>query len=160
MCLVAGCAGHQRLALQPFETSADGHVKLYYAGDLTESLSDQIKLVETYPPAFGERSTSLIVGGGRQAFVTDEPGEDAGHVQYLYVQRGDQLYRVEGVPMGHRPITGILWRSYYRVQFDRWSNPHFGVRYVIDVQNKRLEMAHAFADEHYIRSAGGAELIE
>lgn len=83
--------------------------------------------------------------GAWRAFVvlpSDEPG---GRVRFEGVHTG-QHYEVRGLPLPHRPMSGLVWLDADRLAFDRWSQPHHGVHYVVDVRRLRVVLAAPFPE--------------
>jgi len=51
---------------------------------------------------------------------------------------------VRGLPFAWRPFTGLAWRDGRTLVFDRWSSPHVGVHYSVDVARGALVSASLF----------------
>jgi hypothetical protein len=51
---------------------------------------------------------------------------------------------VRGIPLENRPFNDLGWTAQNRLKFDRWSQPHHGMHYELDVRSKRLIVAYAF----------------
>ena len=59
----------------------------------------------------------------------------------------DQIYEIQGLPLPHRPFSGLVWITDNILVFDRWSQPHYGVHYVVDVNERNLLLASPITDE-------------
>jgi hypothetical protein len=56
------------------------------------------------------------------------------------------VYEVRGLPMEHRPFSDLRWSTQQRLEFDRWSQPHHGMHYELDMRRRRLVVVYAFPD--------------
>lgn len=61
---------------------------------------------------------------------------------------------LEGLPLSDRPLRDLAWLNERWLAVDRWSQPHHGVHYVLDVEARRLVLAAPFPDA--IGSRSGA----
>ena len=66
-------------------------------------------------------------------------------------RRSGELYQLVDLPLEHRPINDIVWIDSTHLAFDRWSQPHYGMHYVIDIERTRLVLAAPFPDEFFLR---------
>ena len=57
------------------------------------------------------------------------------------------FYEIEGLPFPNRPVSDMTWASPNLLVFDRSTNPHMGVHYVVDMKTKRLVVAALLSDE-------------
>lgn len=57
------------------------------------------------------------------------------------------LYEIQGISLDDRPFSGLVWVKDRYLVFDRWSNPHYGIHYVIDVVEKKALVMDPFPDE-------------
>jgi hypothetical protein len=51
---------------------------------------------------------------------------------------------VRGIPLEYRPFNDLGWTAKNRLKFDRWSQPHQGMHYELDMRSMRLVVAFAF----------------
>jgi hypothetical protein len=58
-----------------------------------------------------------------------------------------KVFEIRGLPMEWRPFSDLAWVNNQTLIFDRWSQPHYGVHYVIDVKRKELIKAIPFPDK-------------
>jgi len=80
-----------------------------------------------------------------RAYIVQSGDEPGGRVRFEMV--GDEAtYEVRGLPLPQRPLSGLTWLDADRLTFDRWSQPHHGIHYVVDVRRRRLELAAPFPD--------------
>jgi hypothetical protein len=82
------------------------------------------------------------------AFLFSVPDEWA-RVATQNMQTGKR-YQLVGVPLAHRPMSDLVWIDSTLLAFDRWSQPHYGIHYVLDVHQNRLVLAVPFPDEIYL----------
>ena len=61
-------------------------------------------------------------------------------------------YEIQGLPLQWREFTDLVWVTNNILVFDRWSQPHYGVHYAVDVQEKKLLLASPFPDELWLDS--------
>jgi len=86
----------------------------------------------------------------RQAFVFCVPSgskEVAACVSRVFVTDlgTDETYEITGEELfieANRPVDGLKWINNYTLSYERWTNPHYGHRYVVDL--KRLKQTAAF----------------
>ena len=79
----------------------------------------------------GRRYIAFTTSGERERlFITDT--------------RHKIIMEVRGIPLEFRPFSDLRWTTQNRLKFDRWSQPHHGMHYELDVTNKRLVVAYAF----------------
>ncbi len=73
--------------------------------------------------------------------VNKEDTERCAHRAYLDDYTGPaKIYEIRGEPELEevtRPIDGLKWVNNYTLSYERWAQPHFGHRYVIDVRSKK-----------------------
>jgi hypothetical protein len=80
---------------------------------------------------------------------------DSGTVDRLRFARireglASEPVELSGLPLPHRPITGLVWVWDRYLVFDRWSTPHYGIHYVVDAEERTLLLAAPFADSLYL----------
>jgi hypothetical protein len=57
-----------------------------------------------------------------------------------------KVFEIRGLPMEWRPFSDLTWVNNQTLVFDRWSQPHYGVHYEIDMKRKKLIRAVPFPD--------------
>ena len=65
--------------------------------------------------------------------------------------RSGKRYQLVNLPLEYCPINDIVWIDSTHLAFDRWSQPHYGMHYIVDVRNIRLLLAAPFPDEFFLR---------
>jgi hypothetical protein len=53
---------------------------------------------------------------------------------------------IRGLPFEWRPFSNLTWADDRTLMFDRWSSPHDGMHYALDVVGGRLVAAQSFHD--------------
>lgn len=99
-------------------------------------------MVETSLEA-GVKKESLIKGrnGRYEAFIVAD-------TRLLVADRTTgKVFEIRGLPMEWRPFSDLAWVNNQTLVFDRWSQPHYGVHYQIDVRRKKLIKAVPFPDK-------------
>lgn len=75
------------------------------------------------------------------------PDQDSCQEQiYFEEKKTGKVYEVNGLLMPHRPFSDLAWASDDTLLFDRWSQPHYGFHYAVNVKALRLVAAHSFTD--------------
>lgn len=76
-----------------------------------------------------------------QAFTICEPrAEVEGCQETIFIEAiaTEKYYQISGIPLSWRPFSNLIWQDETILQFDRWSNPHYGWRYTVDLTHKKL----------------------
>ncbi|MBI4502714.1 MAG: hypothetical protein HY700_16330 [Gemmatimonadetes bacterium] len=95
-------------------------------------------------------SDSVVSPAGRwRAFVVPSQEEPGGRVCFQEVG-GGRVYELRGIPLPYRPLSDLVWLDEDRLAFDRWSQPHYGIHYVLDVRRRRLVLAAPFPDAFFL----------
>jgi hypothetical protein len=130
----------------------DPHKHVIAVHERPWSLEDapEVKLVRVRDRLRGE---DTVVSPNRRwrayvAFVKEESG---GRVRIESVKSGE-TFEIRGVPLPYRPISSLVWVDDRYLAFDRWSQPHHGLHYLVDVPQRRVVLARAFPDSAAIRS--------
>ena len=136
--LVFGCSHTD----SPVATLADpyGHVVDVNAKPWSADLAPDVKVVPIVPPVNVTRDQQVTTKNA-YAFVVPRRDASEPQVEYVYFNVHGVHYRVEGLPIPHRPISNLVWATPRYLTFDRWSQPHHGMHYVVDT--KRLTLVHA-----------------
>jgi len=58
-----------------------------------------------------------------------------------------QTYEIMGLPSTHRPFSDLSWLSNKILVFDKWSQPHYGIHYAVDVIERNILLASPFPDQ-------------
>lgn len=97
-------------------------------------------IVET-TTEFKRNETSTNVDSSFEAFTADNS-------QRLLIEDlvSHQAYEIQGIPLSSRPFTNLVWQTNNVLIFDRWSTPHYGMRYTVDFLKKRLVSARPFTN--------------
>jgi hypothetical protein len=133
----------------PVESSVDYRIvgdKFFPSGEVTfeflEITSDSIATLTT---SGWEDTTSP--NGIFRAFVAceDEQCQDRLFVEDL---TNSQIFEVTfSARLPWRPISSVMWIDDYVLAFSQWSNPHYGFRYAIDINQKQPLLTLVTADE-------------
>lgn len=98
----------------------------------------------------GGQDSVLSPNGRWLAFIHHPLNENGGRICLQNRQTG-KLYEVSGIPLAYRPLNDLVWLDNNLLAFDRWSQPHYGIHYVVDVRQRRLVLAAPFPDEFFFR---------
>ena len=66
---------------------------------------------------------------------------------FVAERRTGNVFEIKGLPLEWRPFSDLTWANEHIFMFDRWSQPHYGVHYSVDVKEKRLIAAVPFPDK-------------
>ena len=68
----------------------------------------------------------------------------------VYIVTEGRCFRIDGLPLPQRPFKGSAVGFNGYLIFDRWSQPHYGVHYVVDIKERRVVHAAPFPDQFYL----------
>jgi len=57
------------------------------------------------------------------------------------------IYEIQGLPLPWRPFSDLVWATNDILVFDRWSQPHYGIHYAVDIRQRELILASPFPDQ-------------
>ena len=126
-----------------------GHLVDVHALPWSIDLAPNVNVVEIDPPSSMKRE-QLTRSGDATAYVVARSDPNDPQIEYVYFDRNSKTYRIEGVPLGHRPISDVVWASPRYLVFDRWSQPHYGVHYVVDTEQLCVVHICPFPDQFYL----------
>jgi hypothetical protein len=106
-------------------------------------------------PEFSMAETVLAAGTKKENLVTSRSREfDAFTVSgtrlFLAERRTGKIFEIRGLPLEWRPFSDLIWADRRTLMFDRWSQPHYGVHYAVDVVSRRLVAAVPFPDKLFL----------
>lgn len=104
--------------------------------------------------------TDSLVSPGRSwcAFIREKNEEEVDRVCILEVRTGKR-YQLAGIPLPYRPISGLVWLNDHLLAFDRWSQPHYGIHYVVDVQKYSVVLSAPFPDSLMLQRQGSQDTV-
>ena len=105
-------------------------------------------------PEFSMAETSLEAGIKKENPVTDrsrkyEAFTVSGTRLFVGERKSGKVFEVRGLPLEWRPFSNLKWANDHILMFDRWSQPHYGVHYAVNVRSRRLVAAAPFPDKFY-----------
>src|SRR6266536_139778 len=124
------------------------HLRL---GDIMDQILPDVEFAETTLDK-SVRKENLARSRDRryEAFTSYHPDQSP-NFRIYFVERGTgKVYEVRGLPLPHRPFSDLAWVNNRTLAFDRWSQPHYGIHYVVNVREKKLVRAAAFPDAFYL----------
>ena len=62
-----------------------------------------------------------------------------------------KVFEIRGLPLEWRPFSDLTWANDHTLMFDRWSQPHYGLHYCVDMKAKRLTAAVPFPDKRPVK---------
>jgi hypothetical protein len=128
--------------------AAHRHLKL---GDVMREVLPDVEIAEV---TLGKSVTKEDLVRSRdqryEAFTTYHPDEALSSRIYFFERATRKVYEVRGLPLPHRPFSNLSLVNNRTLVFDRWSQPHYGIHYAVDVRKKQLVTAAAFPDEFYL----------
>jgi len=139
--MVAGCASvPEDIPPDPIGHFVDVHSKPW-----SVELAPDATVAEVQDRPAGTRTQEVTnpAGAARSYIVQSKEGWDVVVVEEL---RSGKVFQVEGIPLPWRPISDLCWASNRYLCFDRWSQPHYGLHYVVDVETMKLVHIAPFPD--------------
>jgi hypothetical protein len=134
------------------QTSHDPHHHARLGDSMLNDISPDVSITEAAAESSWKRE-NLIVNQDKTyaAFTVCQPldkAADSGCQEHLYFEekRTGKVFEVSGLPMPHRPFSDLAWADRRTLVFDRWSQPHYGIHYAVDVEAKKLVAARSFED--------------
>jgi len=120
------------------------------ATDLPEG--DLVDKIET--DGSGKSTLTMSPDQIRQAFVFCVPSgskEVPSCVQRVFVTDlgTDETYEIKGEELfieANRPVDSLKWVNNNTLSYERWTGPHFGHRYVVDIKLKKQTGAFVLTD--------------
>lgn len=125
------------------------HVVAVHEEPWNTDMASETQIVTLKGEATDLRDSVLSPNGRWLAFVFSTPTEHD-RVGFQDIQSGKR-YQVVNLPLPDRPISDIVWIDSALIAFDRSSQPHYGMHYVVDITRARLVLATPFPDEFYLR---------
>jgi len=107
-------------------------------------------------PEFAMVETSLEPKIKRENVVTSRNRKhDAFTVDdtrlFVSDRQTQKVLEITGLPLEWRPFSNLTWASNEILVFDRWSQPHYGVHYEVNVRSHKLLVAVPFPDKFYLK---------
>jgi len=105
-------------------------------------------------PEFAMVETSLDSSTTKENMVTSQNRKhDAFTVDdtrlFVLEKATHKIFEITGLPLEWRPFSNLTWADNQTLMFDRWSQPHYGVHYVVNVKSRKLLIAAPFGDKFY-----------
>ena len=125
------------------------HVVAVHAFPWATDLAPEARVVEVTDGLAGV-DTVVSPNARWRASVVQVPEEPGGRIR-LEDQRSGRVYELQGIPLPYRPLSDLVWLDHQHLAFDRWSQPHYGLHYVLDVERAQLVLAAPFPDEFFLR---------
>lgn len=103
-------------------------------------------------PEFSMVETSLEAGAKKESPVKSRNGRyeafTISDTRLLVSDRtAGKVLEIKGLPMEWRPFSDVTWLNNQTLLFDRWSQPHYGVHYEVNVKLRKLIRAVPFPDK-------------
>lgn len=133
------------IAVASFATSdgAHHHSKL---GDVTEEVLANVRIVAvTLEAGVKKEDFAKSRDGKYEAFTLFREGPESNRIFFTDKGTG-KIYEISGLALSHRPFSDLEWLNNRTLVFDRWSQPHYGIHYVVDVKKRKVMSAAAFPD--------------
>ena len=105
-------------------------------------------------PEFSMTDATLAADMKKENLVTNRSREyDAFTVSgtrlFIAERKTGKVFEIRGLPLEWRPFSDLIWADNQTLMFDRWSQPHYGVHYAVNVRGRRLVAAVPFPDKFY-----------
>ena len=116
-----------------------------------EDLAQEIKVVEVSRlPRQKRENIAVNSAQTYQGFTIceflSEFDQEEGCQEKIFIEDmiSGKFYQIQGIPLSWRPFTNLAWTEDNIFAFERWSNPHYGLHYVVDMNQKKLVDISAF----------------
>lgn len=145
--MIEGCQVNKNaLNNVPTPTLVDPH---HHVVDISKAwLDPQIvatfKIVEvSIEPDLERENNTKNQNGTFQAFTT------CGQSCRIFIEelKTSKIYELQGLPLEWRPFSDLVWITNDILVFDRWSQPHYGVHYAVNMKERKLILASPFPDQ-------------
>ena len=106
-------------------------------------------------PEFSMPETSLEAGLEKENLITNRTSKYeaftvSGTRLFVAEQGMGKIFEICGLPLEWRPFSDLMWADNKTLIFDRWSQPHYGVHYAVNVKTRKLLVAAPFPDKFYL----------
>jgi hypothetical protein len=106
-------------------------------------------------PEFSMPETSLEAGMKKENLITSQTRKYeaftvSGTRLFVSERATGKIFEICGLPLKWRLFSDLMWADNRTLIFDRWSQPHFGVHYAVNVKTKKLLVAAPFPDKFYL----------
>ena len=148
--LLASCASNAASFPDPHGHVVDVHKKPW---STLNARNIKLVLVER-PPNSKKENVVLNQSKTMRAYITWKSQNNDGNLPHIwidYLQSG-QVYEIQGIPLPRRPFSDVKWVDDKFLVFDRWSNPHHGMHYVVDAVERKLRLSAPFPDQFFLDS--------
>jgi hypothetical protein len=126
-----------------------GHAVPVHTRPWSTELAPNVKVVQADPQKTMRQQEVRTDNAAAFVVPRSDPAETP--IEYVYLERDGKTYRIEGVPLDYRPISGVAWASSRYLVFDRLSQPHHGVHYVVDTVALRVVHVAVFPSEFLLK---------
>jgi hypothetical protein len=107
-------------------------------------------------PEFAMSEAAIEAGAKKEGLVTNRNRKYdafivAGTRLFVTERRTGKIFEIRGLPLEWRPFSDLIWGDSTTLMFDRWSQPHYGVHYAVDVEKRQLVAAVPFPDRVFLQ---------
>jgi hypothetical protein len=127
-----------------------GHAVVVHARPWTTDLCREARIVDIAKPLDGRVVKEATNAKGKlRAYIVEGAGLPEHQAAIVCIEdiRASKTFAVWGLPLPWRLISGLAWSDERYLQFDRWSQPHHGMHYLVDTASMKLAHATPFPDE-------------
>jgi mannosyltransferase len=129
----------------------DHVVDMRQAGSIPDVLSG-FRMAEVLPDINWKKEN--VVDNAAKTWRAFTIASDAFHLFVEDLGAG-KTYEIQGLPLPYRPFSELVWATDEMLMVDRWSQPHYGIHYVINAPAHQLLMAAPFPDQIYLDAQSG-----
>jgi hypothetical protein len=132
----------------PTLTDPHHHVVDVVASTVPPEIAEKFAFLEVVLDSQVERyKVTANAEGTYQAFCIEELLPSGSFRERLVVEDlgSGKTYEIAGLSPRPRDFSSLVWLGQVLV-FDKWSQPHYGLHYAVDVQNGTLLLAAPFPD--------------
>jgi hypothetical protein len=126
-----------------------GHVVDVHEKPWSVEIAPDTRVTQTTPPDKSVREQT-VTNVGNEAFVVSNEDPANNQIEFVYFIAAGRCYRIDGIPLPNRPFSGVAWASPRYLVFDRWSQPHYGIHYIVDIEALSVVNVAPFPDQFYL----------
>lgn len=134
-----------------------GHVVDVHEQPWHTTMADDILIMQV-PVIDKDPRRNVVVNPNQTmvAFTVKAGGPPDWQLEHVYFQdlQSKERFVILGVPLPYRRFSDLTWVQDRYLVFDRWSQPHYGIHYVVDALEKKVLLATPFPDQFYLDSQG------
>lgn len=139
------------------DSAPSDQAEVVTCGSLLKVLKHRIKIAPIRYEAGNNRLSSISNSGRTYEAFTSLAQFNREYLRdhiYFADLRARRVFEIRGLPEPHRPFDSLRFVSDDTLEFDRWTSPHHGIRYRVNVRQKLLVSTLTLLDSDYVEQQG------